>query len=240
MVQQRGLAPPRAAAQAAVLGLGDLAPGQLFVTAGQRRHAVDRTVEPVEVMGKLVYDHIVAVGLVAAGLQDVAPGDDDRAMVPGLARQVRRAGVVPELGRVLVDARIDDHRLQPVEVIGLFETQDQQRGLGGDGDLHLVGHRDLVAAEPALLGDHHVDDRLGQGPLARPQIRVVPKVGVEIAAPSRRKRLVEQCAAAAILEPRHGARGGESGGSRGRGSCQSWPAGTGPAVAGKVLIVGPR
>ena len=111
MVQQRLFAPPRLADQPAVLRLGHLIPGRLLVAVLQRRRAVDRTVESVEVMGELVQDNVVAVGLVTAGRQDGPPRKDDRAVVPGLAQQAgRQARIPPELTRVHVDARIENDR----------------------------------------------------------------------------------------------------------------------------------
>ena len=138
LIQQGVFVPFRPADQPPVLGLGHLVPGRFLAGLLQRRRAVDRTVESVEVMGELVQDQVVPAGLVAAGLQHVGPGEDDGAVIPGLAQQPHRRPRLPaELTRVQIDARIENDRLQPVEKIGLFESQDQQRSLPADGDLHL-------------------------------------------------------------------------------------------------------
>src|SRR5262249_26231113 len=97
-------------------------------------------------------------------------------------------------------AWVDEDGRHLVEVI-VLQTEDQQTGPGGDGDLDLVVDLLPAAALPVLLRNEDAQ-RVAQPRLLEfRQPAIVANVRFEVAQPFGRKRLGQQLIAAPALEP---------------------------------------
>ena len=96
------------------------------------------------------------MGLASPSCQSIGPGEYDRASIPGFTLTGRFAfqdhtalhefAVWGDIG-----VGVDEYRVDAVEVL-ILQAQDEQAGLGRDGDLYLLGHLQTAASLPVLFG----------------------------------------------------------------------------------------
>src|SRR5262249_60664264 len=93
-----------------------------------------------------------------AAMSYVLPAENNRPAIPRLpetADALVDHATRPQLSfRRLVPGRINQDALDPAEVV-MLDGQEQEAGLRGDRDLHLIGDRQPTAPLPSLLGDEH-------------------------------------------------------------------------------------
>jgi len=133
-----------------VLPAQDAGPGDVHAAPLQQRRPVQGAVLFVQLVGELVKDHVMPVADIGGAGSDVVPGQDDGAVPPRLAQPGCRAIAHDAVSRLLpalrhVGSRVDEHGPDPGEAVRIA-MQQQQAGLGGNGEPDLVGDLQSAAA----------------------------------------------------------------------------------------------
>lgn len=120
-------------------------------------------------VSELVVHHVVAAFGMARRRQGGVPGDQDRPVEEGLTgKRGRRVAFDAVADDVPAAAdhrgRVDDDRAHvPVPLV--TEPQHQQRGLGGDGDLHVLAGFEPGGGLEGLRGQEDAHEVLEAGSL---------------------------------------------------------------------------
>src|SRR5262245_53625966 len=205
MIQQRRLTLLGFTPQPLNLLLSHPVPGASLLPVNNRRRAVHVAVQPIYVMSKFV-DHEVAPRPNLLRIDNLRPRQDHRPAMPGLAqpRTLRSEDLmlIKPAGVRDVAGRVDNDRLQSIEVIGLVEPQRHHTGITGDRDLHLVAQFESASANPILFGRHDLDSAFQPLALLLVQVPIMPHTLAQNPPPLVRKRLAEQPLASTRLTPR--------------------------------------
>jgi hypothetical protein len=139
-------------------------------------------------------------------MPSATPDDHHRPAGPGLAEQRnrgighrpgehrrRKRAAAHHRGRVHDDAR------DVAEPIGV-ESEEEQTGLGGDGDAHLLGDVHASSRLELVVREEDSDQRLEALPLATVQVLPVAEAGPHDRPPLLGKRTAERSAPAALQE----------------------------------------
>lgn len=191
-----------------VVGGEDLGPGGVHGAALEVGGAVDGAFLGVELVGELVEDDVFAVGVAGGACEDVAPGDDDGASVPGLAEG--DAGVFlheEAVGGALAGREEgvgvhEDGAEFGVEALGGAVEHEDAR-LCGDGDADLVGDREAVAALEVFLVEEDVDEADELSALVGGELVGVGDVAAQVRLPLGWERFGAESGVAAFAEAEH-------------------------------------
>ena len=116
----------------------------------------------VDLVRKLVQHDIATIDWIGRPRQHLCPRQDNLPLRPGFARQrpslhlhqpVTDGPLLTYQERVGVDQYLAQSRV----VVRPWVAQQQQAGLGGDRDAHLIGDGLALAADEGLLGDKDMD-----------------------------------------------------------------------------------
>jgi hypothetical protein len=136
-----------------------------FGAVSQRRSAVGGAVEHIQFVGEFMIDNIVALFRVAAAMQDGVPNEDERALPEGLSddgvgdfERSERDFKMADFSPGWDDGRWVDDDGKDISVEVVRETQEEQAGLGGDGDADLVGELKAARPFPSLFREKDLDE----------------------------------------------------------------------------------
>ena len=179
-----------------------------LVAVGEGRGAVGSSVEHVELVGKLVVDHVMTLLGVARPMEDGIPHEDHRTLGEGLAQDGdgglhRAVHALEDTGVALGrhdGGGVDEDRLH-VAIVVMGESQLQQTRLGRDGDADLVGEVEAATPLPVLLLQEDLHHRVQLGALGVVEHAVVGHVRAHEGLPLGGERALSRLGAAMVAEP---------------------------------------
>lgn len=122
----------------------DAGPGSFFIARAEERSAVGGEVFEVELVSEFVKDEVFAIGGIKGATFGRVPGEDEGAHGTGGFAEKAFAALLPDVvadgvGSIDNEAGgIDEDGEEAREVIGAA-MEEEQAGLGGDGDSDFVG-----------------------------------------------------------------------------------------------------